>query len=148
MAEVVFKLDDKEVMRRIDQMQVSLKSYKQPLEAAGSDLMGYFSTEPFKTQGKALGEAWQPHAPSTILARQMRRGYYANAPVETNKILVWTGRMRAGFKKEAQNLKLRIFNTNENFKWNQPNRPMLGITDSVVRTVMQHLTDYINLTIK
>jgi len=135
-------------MRKINRMQTTLKSYKQPLEAAGGELVSYFGTEPFKTQGRELGEPWKAHSASTILARQMRRGYYAQAPVETNKILVWTGRMRAGFKKEAQNLKLRIFNTNENFKWNQPNRPMLGITDRVIKTVMTKLTDFINLTLK
>jgi hypothetical protein len=146
MAEVTFKLDNKEFMAKIDRMSTVFKSYKQPLDSAGADLVQYFSSDVMNAQGTETGGAWKPLSASTIEARAMRQGYYANDPVETGKILIWTGRLRAGFQKEAQNLKLRIFNTNENFKYNQPKRPMLAITPRLISIVTTKLTDFINAT--
>ena len=56
-----------------------------------------------------------------------RRGHYRNTPIATNKILIWTGALKNGFKKKVERMRLTISNNVKYFKYNQKTRAMLGI---------------------
>lgn len=141
-------LDDTEVKRKLSSLGRNAKSYKQPLEDIGSQLQEYYGKKVFNSQGSELGQKWKPLAPSTLMARQMRQGYYAKSPVEKNKILIWTGNLRSAFKKKAESFRLTISNPDKNFKYNQPTRPMLGINNKIVAIVERTLKKYLDNSIQ
>jgi phage gpG-like protein len=148
MSEIKISFDDKEFRRKIDSLDKSVKNFKQPLEEIGSELQDYYGRKVFNTQGAELGQRWKPLSASTVLARQMRRGHYAKVPRETNKILVWTGNLQDGFKKKVTSTRLVISNAVNYFKYNQLTRPMLGITNTVIKTVEDKINDYLKKSIR
>lgn len=145
MADVTFKLDDKEFSAKLNKLTTCLDDFSKPLKKSAEELNDFYSNDVFESQGKDLGEKWKPLAPSTILARQMRKGYYKQPPITTNKILVWTGKLKSSFKSEVSRLKLRIFNIDNRFPFLQPDRPMLGINKKVETIVMDNLTEHLTI---
>lgn len=147
--EISIKLDDRAVTKKIQSLQDGVKSYKKPLESVGTTLIDFYGGEVFETQGKALGESWKELSAGTLMARANRTGYYAQKPKVTGKILIWTGRLQAGFKKQVENTRLTISNTVSYFKHHQlGQRKMLGITKDVITDVVNELNDYIKQLIK
>ena len=124
-------------------MAGELKSFQTPFTKAGDDLLGFFGGKVFDSQGSEMGMRWKPLAPSTLAARAKMSGYYANPPVERNKILVWTGRLRKGFRKAVSRTRLVIDNPDKKFAWNQSSRPMMGINKRVITIVIDKMEQYI-----
>lgn len=152
--QISIKLDDKEVKKKLGNLQTGLKSYKTPLETIGTTLIDIYGNKVFKTQGKELGSPWKGLSASTLEARARRSGYYSNPPKERGKILIWTGRLQESFRKKAEALRLTIDNTDKKFKHHQlgsgrtPQRPMLGITKDITSKIVDSLNDYIKKLIK
>lgn len=146
---IEFTLDSTKVTKNLSGMVKGLSDYSKPLQAAGKDLLLLFGTEVFETQGKAIGENWRRLAASTLAMRAARRGYYAQAPVATDKILVWTGRLRSGFRQEVKQDTLRIFNIDPKFPYHQTpsgrpaQRKMLALTSRVVTIAVDRINEYI-----
>jgi len=143
--ELSFSFDGKETLKKLARMAEGLKDMTAPFERSGESLLEFFKGEVFESQGAALGERWRDHSASTKIARAKRWGYYKSDPVADAKVLVWSGRIRAGFKKQVSKNSLRIYNEDENFKKNQPSRKMLRITSKVIeivtRDVYSHIKD-------
>ena len=145
---LTISFDDREFKSKINTLEKNVKSFKQPLEQVGSDLQEYYGRKVFNSQGAELGQKWKPLSRSTVMARQMRRGHYGKTPVETNKILVWTGKLRDGFKKKATSTRLIISNSVDYFKHHQITRPMLGITAEVINIVEKRIQSYLDKSIR
>lgn len=145
---ISIKYDTKEVQLKIKDMEQGLSDLTVPFQQTGDDLIKFYGKEVFESEGGAMDGRWRPLSAGTILARAMRRGHYANPPIATDKILTWTGDLRNGFKKQVSRLQLVISNSVEYFKYNQPDRPMLGINQKVIDIVMKNITSYINKIVK
>lgn len=148
------KLDDKEVQVALDKLADGIHDLREPLGDVGDELLGFYGKNVFKSQGAASGGSWRPLSASTLKMRAERRGYYAQTPIETGKILIWTGRLKRGFKKKVERLRLTIDNPVKYFKHHQlggghvPKRPMLAITREVVKIVEDTFDAYIKKIIK
>lgn len=146
--EIKISFDDKQFKRKIEKLDRNVKNFREPLENTGEELIDYYGRKVFNSQGSELGKKWQPLSTSTLLARQMRRGHYAKSARRTNKILIWTGNLQDGFKKKATSTRLVISNAVDYFKYNQPSRPMLGITKNVIKTVEKNIKKYLDNSIR
>lgn len=146
---ISISLNDTKVAKTIDELGRGLQNFKKPLDEVGDTLMEHYGTTVFETQGRANGAAWRPLSAATLKLRAERRGYYAQAPKRTGKILIWTGKLQEGFKKAVSSSKLVISNNVEYFKYHQINsRPMLAITSEVITKVVEGLNTYIKSLIK
>lgn len=147
--EVTFRIDDTKVKKTFKNLGRGLSSFQKPFNKAGDDLLRFYGTEVFDSQGRDNGERWKQLAASTLLARQNREGYYAQPPIAQGKILVWTGRMQRGFEKEVTPKRLRIFNEVPYFKYHQKaggrpaQRKMLALTSKVIDKVVKRILDHV-----
>jgi len=141
-------VDDKKVVKKFNTMAKGVKSFKVPLTNVGNDLIEFYGKKVFDTQGRAIGSPWRGLSASTIEARLDRRGHYSKSPIITNKILIWTGTLKKGFRKTVSKFKLTIKNNVKYFKYNQKKRPMLGINKEVINIVMEGFEKYIKKLIK
>ena len=140
-------MDATAVTQKITGLKERVGDISQPLSEAGDELLQYFGPEVFNAQGIA-GEAWRDLAPTTQKARERHWGYYVQPSGEgpARRILVWTGRLMAGFKKEVATMSLRIFNDVEYAKYHQydyPTRRILALTKDVLATVRTKVRDYL-----
>lgn len=144
-----FSVDDTAVMKKLDGLLGGVKDLRKPFTEAGDDLLTFFGEDVFESQARAIGDSWRALAESTLRARADRKGHYARTPERTDKILWWTGDLKRGFRKEANQLFLRIYNDVEYFRYHQerggspPQRKMLAITSNVILKVMDRLIAYV-----
>lgn len=145
-----FSVDDTAVTKKLDSLLRGVKDLREPFERSGDELLTFFGEDVFETQARAIGDSWRALAESTLRARSERRGHYAATPERTDKILWWTGALKRGFKKKADTVSLRIFNTVEYFEHHQkrggspPQRKMLAITSNVIIKVMDQIVRFVN----
>lgn len=143
-----FTLNSTTVTAKLSALSAALKDFSEPLNAAGEDLLEYFSTQIFGDQGLDE-EVWSPWALRTAMARQRRKGYYALPPEREDQILVWTGKMHNSFFTQVDIKTLIIANSDPKFVWHQlgtgkmPKRQMLKINAHVVTTVSRAIYEYI-----
>lgn len=136
--------DKKEVEKELGKIEGGLKDLREPFEKMGKELTeDFYGKKVFDTQGGAIGEKWRPLTAATLLARERGRGHYRNKPIATGKILIWTGKLKGGFKKTVEKLRLTIENSVEYFKYNQPKRKMLDINKEVLEIVLKNIEDYL-----
>ena len=146
--EITFSIDDTKVTKKLSLMKNGFSDCRKPLSAAGEKLLSLYGIEVFETQGGAIGDSWRSLAASTQNSRAKRTGYYRNPPIRTDKILVWTGRLQSGMKKEVTKDMLRIYNSVPYFRHHQtrggrtPQRKMLAITSRVITTVVDEISKY------
>ncbi len=136
-------VDGRNLQLKLENLVQTTKQMSEPLEKSGSDLLILFSEKVFETQGRAIDENWKKLAATTLRARAMGWGYYGNTPIETGKKLVWTGRLKSGFKKTVTKTRLEISNKVKYFKYNQKTRPMLKISQEVVNIVTRNFENFI-----
>jgi len=134
--QVKIKMDDRQVTKKLNTVTSGMKTMKEPFTDIGNKLLDFFGKKVFSTQGGAIGERWRGWSASTIEARLNRRGHYANSPISTNKILVWTGAMSKGFIKKVKRFSLEISNNVKYFRFNQKTRKMLAINKEVINIVI------------
>lgn len=145
--ELNVSIDTSRLKERLAKIRGGLGDLSEPLASSGEDLLELYGGKNFEAQGAALQSKWKSLAASTLLARSRRWGHYAAAPIATDKILVWTGALKNGFKKTVQRTTLVIENTVEYFKFNQGARKMLALNNTATDIVSKHLMEYIrNLT--
>lgn len=144
MLTVSIKLDDREVVNKINTLTSNISSFRQPFEKVGNDLLDLYGKKVFDTQGREIGDSWKPLSVATLQLRASRRGYYAKQPRTTNKILIWTGRLQDGFRKIVTSHRLVIENLVEYFKYHQlSQRKMLRITKKVIEIVEKRILEHI-----
>lgn len=138
------KIDNSEVEKQLNVITKGLKDLSKPFKETGKELSEeFFGKKVFDTQGGAIGARWQGHAASTAVARARRWGHYSKSPMSTGQILVWTGKMKKGFEYKASKRKVVISNNVFYFKYNQPERKMLGINKNVEKIVEDIFDEYI-----
>lgn len=137
------KINDDKVRRKLGSIASGVRDFSKPLDNASDKLLIFFGEDVFETQGRAINKSWRALAESTLRARSRRTGYYAQPPIETNKKLVWTGRLKKGFEKEVSKLKAIISNSVKYFRYNQDTRPMLAVTDKVTAIVRKEFNNFI-----
>jgi len=154
MSEITIKLDDTEVKKKIFALEQGIKDFQKPLSEIGDELLEFYGNTVIESQGVEIGDPYRKMTAGTIRARLNRWGYYAQMPIRTDKILIWTGRLQKGFFKEVSKLTLKIGNKVPYFKYHQvstgrpPQRKMLGITSKVIEKVVSKLNDYANNLLK
>lgn len=151
--ELTFKLDDTAIRKKIADVTVGLNDYSEPLENAASQLLPYFSGTVFDEQ-RIAQEVWRPLSKATLYARDHRSGYYKQEPEATDKTLVWTGRLRRGFYRLVEPLRLTIANNVPYFQYHQerggktPQRRMLALTADVIIIVRTQVKNYMDSLLK
>lgn len=146
-------LDDRDVRLKLDKLVKAVGDTQPVMNEIGDELMKYYGDEVFRQQGTTVNNNWKALAMTTQLSRSQRRGYYKNAPIATDKILVWTGRLQRGMAKTVEKAKLTIYNNVPYFKYHQtgqgvPKRQMLEITQKTVDTVTNTFIKYFNKAIR
>ena len=142
------KFDDKLVRDKLGLIHKALLSPKEPLENTSKELMEYFGETVFNRQGGA--KKWKPLAPSTLIARGKRTGYYKNNPQQRGKTLVWTGRLRNSFNKKLARRSLVISNNSPYFKNHQmglnkiPKRQILSADKYVKLVTLKNFEKFFN----
>ena len=138
------------VETQISRYTQGLGNFSKPLEVSGDQIVEYLSGKVFDSQGAEAGQVWQDLAPTTLMARSRRTGYYANSPIETNKTLIWTGRLKSSFIKAVESMKCTISNTADYFKYHQtgggrlPMRKIMTITKEMSIIVSTAFKNYIS----
>lgn len=154
MASLTFELDTRKVEKKLDILAKSVKDFRPPFEAAGDDLVEHFSEDVVFAQGAKSGGKWRDWSATTVKLRTSRSGYYKAPPERTDLILVWTGRLRRGFRRTAAAASLRIYNVVKYFGAHQagegktPRRPILDINAEVIGIVMKRVQGYIEKILK
>lgn len=141
-------VDFSEVDKLIRDIKNGVADCSVPLEDTGAEIIEFVGSKNFDEQGRALNAPWAPHSVWTLQARARRYGHYSNPPIETSKILVWTGALKAGFVKTVERTVLTIENSVEYFQYLISKRKMLGITQDIVDIVEKNFTKYIQGLIK
>lgn len=142
---ITITLDKTSVEKHLRLIAASAKDMQETLAEVGDELLSFYGDQVFMTQGAAINDPWRALAVSTLRARARRTGYYKQTPIMEGKILVWTGRLKRGMKKQATANQLRIYNDVDYFKYHQraggrpPQRKMLAITSDVVTRVVSGL---------
>lgn len=140
-------LDDTKVKKSLDGLAKGVQNFQEPLNKASEKLMDVYGNRTFEEQG-AAGEKWRPLSAATLMARKNRWGYYKQAGTD-GKTLIWTGRLRAGFRKKVNRVKLVIDNTVSYFKYHQerggktPQRRMLFLNADTIKTVFDEVDRYV-----
>jgi len=148
-------LNSTQVTKKLSQMAKDINNFSEPFKKAGDDLLKMYGVENFQKQGGSIGESWKGLSASTLKMRTERRGYYKKNPIQTNKKLVWTGKLKKGFEKMVSRSKLIIKNDVNYFKYHQlgsgghpPQRKMLSITSKTITILMKRVNEYAKKIIK
>ena len=140
---ITLNIDISGAMKKLSRINSGLSDLKKPLDKSGEEILKIFSEENFKNQGTSFGAPWRPLAASTLKARSRRTGYYANKPIATGKILIWTGRLQKGFKKTVERTKMIIENKVAYYRFNT-DRPMIKASKEVLNIVSKNVIDFIH----
>ena len=106
---------EKQLSRNLGFLVSSIKDWTPAFKQAGDDLVRVFSTDVFNTQGRAVGESWQPLKPG-YAAQKARRGYPTTP-------LVTTGQMQRSFQSLYKADFAAVWNNAFYFKYHQSNKP-------------------------
>jgi len=146
---ITIDVDAKKLEARINTIISDLKDSKKLLDKIGDELLEEYSEHVFEKQGTPTSK-WAGMSAKTLRARASGWGYYAQSPVTSGKALVWTGRLKNGFKKVATAKQVTISNTTPYFKYHQggggklPKRPMLHLDPPIQKKI----TDIVEKEIK
>lgn len=97
---------EKELSRKLRGISLGVKNWRPQMKKIGNYLVQTFSGPVFTTRGAEIGEPWKPRKKSYPWP-----------------ILEKSGRMRRGFKYQAQIAQVTILNTTDYFKYHQSKAP-------------------------
>lgn len=132
---------DQRIIGILDQAQKRIENPKAALEEVGGMVVSEFEAN-FPSEGKRLNEPWAKLKQATIKER-IRQGYGASP------MLVRTGKLMRGFKKEVQTLYVRIYNTIDYFKYHQrgdgnlPQRRMILSPEKLKQEIVAVIAKYV-----
>lgn len=131
---------DKRIIGKLDQAIKRIDNPKELLGKTGDLLIREFEDN-FPKEGMNLNEKWKPLKPSTI-AQRLRLGYPAYP------ILVRSGKLMQGFKKQVQKFQVRVHNPVSYFKYHQaggkhlPQRRMILAPEWLKQEVVAVFADF------
>lgn len=136
---------DKELMAKLDRLDLALHNWSKPLTTIGDDLIRYYRDTVFNSMGGVLGAPWAKLAPSTVAAKAKHYRQYSAVP------LMATGQMRDSFRAEATKNALAITNEMPYFVYHQssaprtrlPRRQMMGINPDLKSLIQKIIKDYV-----
>jgi len=97
---------EKQLSRKLRGISTGVKNWRPQMKKIGDYLVNVFSGPVFDTRGKEIGEPWKPRTKSYPWP-----------------ILEKTGKMRRGFKYQAQTAQVTVLNTTDYFKFHQSKLP-------------------------
>lgn len=142
------ELDTTEVDKMLNDILRGMSDLSEPLEATGEEVIEFLGEKNFDQQGKALDAPWAPHSVWTLQARARRYGHYAKNPIETQKILIWTGALKAGFTKAVEKTMMTIENKVEYFQHLIGKRKMMGVNQSIVAIIEKNFKTFLENLLK
>lgn len=121
-----------ELEQRLNKLGSSLQDWKPELDIIGQDLVNFFSSKPFETQGEAVGENWPDLEPKYADEKHKE---YPGTPV-----LIRTGLMSKSFGFRSSSLGLELFNSTDYFRNHQegigvPQRIMTKFDDQRIEAI-------------
>lgn len=124
---------DAKFMSKLSGLMPALLDWTEALDKAGSDMVAYFSEQPFKSQGGVFGTPWAALSPRTIAIKSELYREYAAQP------LIATTTMKNSFEHSATSTHLEVTNSAPYFVYHQstaprhkiPRRPMFAVNDDV-----------------
>lgn len=134
---------DKRIIQGFEEAVRRIGSPRPAFERIGTVLVGEFKKN-FPAEGARLNEPWKELAASTL--REKRRLGFGSQP-----ILVRTGKLRRGFRKQINNTRLRVSNPVPYFKYHQlgspqtrlPRRRMILFPERLKQEVIAVFTEFI-----
>lgn len=132
----------KRVFDILDKVEKQILDLNTPLEEIGTVMIDEFEQN-FTEEGKRLQEPWQKLKDSTIKER-IRLGYGAGP------ILVRTGQLMKGFRKEVGKYFVRVYNPVKYFQYHQtgtahlPKRRMILAPERLKQEIVAVITKYIH----
>lgn len=149
-AEWTFRVDSKQIEKKLTELGKATQDWSKPLDDLGKDLIDFYGNKVFSSQGfLATHRRWKPLSATTLKLRKERRGHYANTPIMTDKILIWTGRLKNSFYRQVDRLKLVIGNNAPYFmkhqlgEGNVPQRKIIEVNAEVNKIIMDKLGKYL-----
>lgn len=114
------------------------------MDKIGDYLAAYYANEGIRSAGQVFGTTWPKL--STAYANRKRK-LYADAPM-----MVASGALQAGFRYTAGMTSVKIYNTQDYWKFHQsteprtkiPFRPSAGINRANVEKIKELVTEHIN----
>lgn len=137
---------DKRVVERLGKIQSFVKSPKKAFNEVGNMLVEEFQDN-FPAEGQRLGARWEKLAKSTMI-QKARLGYGAKP------ILVRTGKLMRGFKKQVTNLMVRVHNPVSYFRYHQlgeghnPKRRMIDAPERIKQDIIEILRRHLDEALK
>ena len=104
-----------QLVRRLRGIEAGLKDWSPAFQQTARELKDIFSNDVFQSEGRAIGEQWQPLTPS--YAAQKARKYPGKGILEAS------GHMRQSFKSLFKPDMAAVWNTASYFKYHQSNKP-------------------------
>jgi len=104
---ITFELEgEKQLIRKFRGIRMAGRNWLPTMKLIGRDLTGVFSGAVFSTEGREIGEPWKK--------RQKPQPW---------PLLNKTGALKGGFKYNAKQLSVDIFNIKDYFVYHQSNKP-------------------------
>lgn len=140
---IVISGNDEE-LTKLSKLKDSLGDFRSALKTIGDQMVRYYSSESFASQGGVFGSAWEALSP--IYAKRKGKLYPGRG------ILVATGNMQNSFTAESDNNSLLVTNTAEYAVYHQsteqrskmPYRPFMAVNDEIKGIVQQAMQDDID----
>lgn len=133
---------DKRVIDRLEGINSFLKGPKKAFNDIGDMLVEEYKDN-FPVEGRRLGPRWEKLKKATAI-QKARLGYGARP------ILVRTGKLMMGFKKQVTNLMVRVYNPVKYFRYHQlgegfnPKRTMIDAPERIRQDIIEILRKYLD----
>lgn len=138
----------KKLESRIKTTIQKLKNTKSLMDSLGNMLMEEYGENVFAKKGTPSNK-WKGLDAKTLRARASGWGYYGKTSGGGSEPLVWSGRLKKGFKKVSTTKQVTVTNTTPYFKYHQqgggklPARPMLHLDPPLQRKIEKEINDFV-----
>jgi len=126
---------EQQLARNLKNIGEGVKNWMPAFKEASDKLKTVFSDDVFKTQGGAIGEAWQPLKPE-YMAAKTKAGFPSD-------ILVKTGKMKSNFQSIVKTDMAEIWNSTQYFKYHQSKAPRSKLPRRVMMKLGQNQKEII-----
>lgn len=116
-----FQIDGEKALSRVLRITGEAISDMKPAMAQIGQVVRESAIDNIESQGSEGGGKWKPLSQRTVEMRRRGQGYYARSGVggPTGPILVWTGRLKDGFRSTPEDKAVTIDNPVPYFKHHQ-----------------------------
>ncbi len=131
-------------MRKLQKLGRGINQMPEVMDRMGDYLAAYYANEGIRSAGQVFGTPWPKLSPAYA---SLKRKKYASAPM-----MVATGALQRGFRYTASATSVKIYNTQDYFKFHNstaprtkiPFRPSAGINSANIKKIKELVTAHIN----